>query len=533
MRKNKFFILGIIALAAFTLGFISCDIESDSSSSSSRSYNESVQRVVFAENTATISFYNLNSNDIFLVKVNTTSNAMPAASTGRALNVSLDLTKNEAVPSRSLLESQTRTLPQIGHPQAAKFSANPPPFTRSVARSAEYPVFNPAQLGDQRSFWVETVIDSGVWVQRTATLMATGRNGNIWIADGVRTPISTAQARSLSERFDIIYPAATSLLGFEFGGGPGGHGGVDGDPKVQILVYDINDTQGNPGVAGYFWAKDLFTQAQLSSAGVSVRTNLAEIFYIDANVFTIAPDFIYSTLVHELQHMINFNVKTITHNIASETWYNEMLSMVAEDLISPKVGINSTNSGHPVQARIPNFLEAYDRIGATEWLGGSSMEDISDQYGVTYAFGAYLVRNFGGPSLIREISLNNTIGIDSISSALFNVAGVTFEEAISRFGEALIFSGNSRPGGGMSFDRTVSGSAGGTRYTAQAFDIWTMRQARNNRTGPAVYVLTPYSMRPHSVLVQSSNDWQNVSGSLSVTLERPANEGVELFLMVR
>ena len=257
---------------------------------------------------------------------------------------------------------------------------------------------------------------------------------------------------------------------------------------------------------------------------MNARTNMAEIFYIDATVLINAPDYIYNTLIHELQHMINFNEKTIQHGIASETWYNEMLSMVAEDLVAPLIGNSVTSRSHPVQVRIPNFLEAYSQIGTTEWLEGTNIDEILDQYGVTYAFGAYLVRNFGGPSLIRRIAQNNTTGVDSISSALQDTNDTYFEQALSRFGEAMIFSGNYIPSGAKTFDQTVSGSVGGTRYTAHGFDIWSMYQARNNRIGPSVFSLNQANMRPHSILIHSSNAWQNVSGSFSVTLEKPANE---------
>ena len=531
MLKIKFSILGIITLLVFSLGFVSCEFFT-TTSASSRTYHQSVQKVVFTDNTATVTFHNLSANSIYLVKVNTSENVAQAANTGRALNVSLDLIKNEAAPSRSLLPEPERALPKMGHPQARRFSADPPVILRSVHRSVELPVINPAILGDQKSFWVEEVFDTDRWTQKMSTLMATGKHGNIWVVNSNNRQITVAQARAIAERFDVIYPSTTNIFGYEFGGGPGGHGGVDGDPKVQILVYDINDAQGNPGVAGFFWGKDLLTQSQLNSIGMSARTNMAEIFYIDANILINAPEFIYSTLVHELQHMIHFNVKTVEHGIASETWYNEMLSMVAEDLVAPLIGISATNRSHPVQYRIPSFLEAYNQIGAAEWLGGSNIEETSNQYGVTYAFGAYILRNFGGPSLIRRISLNDTSGISSVSSALQEVADVTFEQALSRFGEAMIFSGESIPAGALTFDRTVSGSVSGTQYTATGFDIWSMRQARSSRMGPAVFSLTQMEMRPHSILVQSSNAWQNLSGSYSITLEKPSNANIELYLMV-
>jgi hypothetical protein len=41
--------------------------------------------------------------------------------------------------------------------------------------------------------------------------------------------------------------------------------------------------------------------------------------------------------------MINFNVKYVTHGVSSDPWYNEMLSKMAEDIISPLIGVGASN----------------------------------------------------------------------------------------------------------------------------------------------------------------------------------------------
>jgi hypothetical protein len=51
--------------------------------------------------------------------------------------------------------------------------------------------------------------------------------------------------------------------------------------------------------------------------------------------------------------------------------------------------------------------------------------------------------------------------------------------------------------------------------------------------GPAVFELGLRDMRPHSVLLKSNKAWRNVSGSLAINLERPENDNIELYLMVK
>jgi hypothetical protein len=53
-------------------------------------------------------------------------------------------------------------------------------------------------------------------------------------------------------------------------------------------------------------------------------------------------------------------------------------------------------------------------------------------------------------------------------------------------------------------------------------------------TGPMIYDFAyQWSMRPHSVTLHSINEWRNRTGDFSITLERPNNPSVILYLMVR
>jgi hypothetical protein len=507
-RKNRLFFPGILSLMLLGLGLASCQ---DILGLGSQTQNESVRKVSFSGDTATVSFHNLERNKIYLVKVNTSSTELPASYTGYARH------------------SYARHA-RHSHPPVTDGT----PLTSGTPRSSagdQQPAFSPPQTGDERYFWVEEFFDTGRFVQKPATLTASGKYGNIWLMNDTQRAFSVVQAEALAEKFDLIYPLATNLLGYEYGGGPGGNGGRDGDPKIQILVYDIIFAHGGTGAYGYFWAKDYYTQDHLDNMGWDLKSNLAEIFYIDAGTYINSPDLIYSTLVHEFQHMINFNMKSVRRGAAqaSDLWYNEMLSMMAEDVISPLIGIDLSNQYHPILERIPVFLERYMQAGITEW----DTAHLSAHYAVTYAFGAYLMRNFGGPALLKEILANNSTGISSISSALQKVAGVSFSHALSRFGEAMVFSGYDRPQGTLSFHRTASSTVNGISYTAHGFDIWHMCQRPSNSVGPSVLDLNQTDMRPHSVVLQSSETWTNVSGSFSIVLDRPAHPSVELYLMIR
>ncbi|GHV93448.1 hypothetical protein AGMMS50268_39510 [Spirochaetia bacterium] len=230
--------------------------------------------------------------------------------------------------------------------------------------------------------------------------------------------------------------------------------------------------------------------------------------------------------------MINFNVKNVKHSKNSASWYNEMLSMLAEDMIAPLIGIEPTNSRHPIGTRIRPFLTWYFNEGVTDWNSNSN------SYSYKYAFGAYLARNYGGAKLIKNILANDSIDIDSISSALNQTAGIDFNYAVEKFAEALIFSDPTV--GRATFNKTVTDTIDGTTYTFTGFDIWS---ARYNLTvpagsyyswgGPTVYSLwNQPTMRPYSVYLQSYDDWKTGAKS-SVTLNKPVATGVKLYLMIR
>jgi len=103
--------------------------------------------------------------------------------------------------------------------------------------------------------------------------------------------------------------------------------------------------------------------------------------------------------------------------------------------------------------------------------------------------------------------------------------GMNFNQILKRYGEAMIFSGSSMPAGVHTFDRTAASTINGQTYTAYAFDVW-------KENGLAVNP-TVTKMRPYSIIVEQANDWKNRTGDLTITLNRPSDPNVVLYLMVK
>jgi hypothetical protein len=480
--------------------------------------NELVTKVQFTGPSET---FNFNNKNVYLVKINTSGSDVSAGNTGGARSLSPINEDYGKPPSANDLDAA----PRMGHPAADAFSANPPPIDKRNNKTQDAPLASSVSfnVGDTKQFWVESSYNNDNWVQRMATLAVQGKYGNIWV---INNSVTNAQAKAMSDKFDVIYPAETNILGYEHGGGPGGNGGKDGDPRIQILVYDIG---GN--TLGYFWSKDYYDQSSLVAAGVKYKTNIAEIFYINSSYVSSNLDLICSTLAHEFQHMINFNEKNVKRRLNPNTWYNEMLSMMTQDVIEGLIGITPAHQDHVIKSRIPLFLRYYTGSSFTNWYSNDST---GINYGKGYAFGAYLLRNYEGAALLKEILANNAVDAASITAAVKTVTGkeISFEESLRRFGEAMIFSGAQMPSGLMTFDKTVTSTINGYTYTAHGFDIWSISRSGGG-LGPYLSGLGAIKMDSHSITVHQSPEWKSNSGNLSITLERPANSNIEFYLLVK
>jgi hypothetical protein len=544
---------GLLTLLAAGFLFASCELffdkippETSGSTVETVTMPASVHQIYLdGSGNGQVTLTGLDNNDVFLVKVNAGArNVYGSVISGSALSADGALapaggseTDGFRVPAGTITTADGQTLTRYEYHRSVTIPADSgaPMLNRSTAGTP----FTPPEVGDTRNFYV-----GATSTQKPATLKTIGTYCNIWVVNANFDDSSTTndnkvtqtQLEELAAKFDAIYPLETALLGHENGGGPGGSGGADRDPKIQILVYDIDADFGKARsgvVLGYFYSGDLLNQTY---------SNKAEIFYLDSEFLDREPQTIYSTLIHEFNHMINFSVKIIKGNPyyrnawGTDTWYTEMLSMLAEDVIGPMVGIAANSAGHVIAARIPTWLAGnYAVYGPMQWDAGDALP----YYASNYAFGAYLVRNFGGPALLSHIAKSPQIGRDSLDASLRAIAGRSLYHATVRFGEALVYSG-SMPADVYSFDKTASSKIGGNTYTFAAFNIWNMSYSIEGETGtfhgPAVYEyknnelssIPPYTPQ----LFTTARSWLNKTGGLTITVSN-RNPGVSYFVMVR
>lgn len=352
-----------------------------------------------------------------------------------------------------------------------------------------------------KTLWIDNT-NSGSYQQKQATLRAVGTHCYVWVVDDYFTyevdsgsKVSSTTAQTIASKFDSIYLPEREIFGEEFWEGI----------TVNIVIFDIygdyKDTQMG-GVFGYFHGKDYYPYES--------HTNYGKYFYIDSYFSHGSENFkkeIYSTLVHEFQHMINWNQKRVKYGQVSETWYNEMLSLIAEDMMQSKLGISNV-----LVSRYKSFCEGYYLSGITDWLYG---DHVYYSYAMAAVFGAYLTRNYGGAQLVKNISQNGLANFPSITAA----TGKSIEDLIKGFVEAV-----SLPNGGLNKDAPTPITYSGYNYPMGAINLYSVSWGSGHR-GPALAGYNAqHSLRPYGFMLHSVG-YANGAGTVKLSFSsRPNND---------
>ena len=224
------------------------------------------------------------------------------------------------------------------------------------------------------------------------------------------------------------------------------------DGNITILLTDIgNDNSTNGGVIGYFYSKDNFLASAVNGSNERIMFYLDSVLLatpqIQGGVWNIT-DFwsqqMISTLAHEFQHMIHFYQKSVKFNATSQTWLNEMLSETTEDMVAIKLqnsGPRNVSYTNGTAGLAGNFNGRYPLFNSRNTLSLTSWTSASADYSKVSAFGAFLIRKYGGSGLLSSIVHSNLTGTDAIVSAL-QAKGITktFDDLLREWGEEVLIS---------------------------------------------------------------------------------------------
>jgi hypothetical protein len=212
----------------------------------------------------------------------------------------------------------------------------PASIPAAALRSTETPPL--AQFAARREFVTLGNVDGTDFEKVTADLVYTG--DNILIYADTATPengFTPLRILRFGDVFDqTLFPIDTAAFGRPTDIDGNGRLIVLMTPRVNALVSET-ECLADGFITGYFFGFDLV------STDVN-RSNRGEVFYMltpdvsgefscEHSVNEVA-DLVPSTFIHELQHMISYGAHVIQRGSLrdEETWLNEGLSLIAEEL---------------------------------------------------------------------------------------------------------------------------------------------------------------------------------------------------------
>lgn len=321
---------------------------------------------------------------------------------------------------------------------------------RSASVSSETAISG--KVGETKEIYVDNNTNISTFVQKSATLRAVGTYCYVWVVDDFysstagENKVDSAIAQEYADAFDKMYPMITNVFGkksdkicyYYDDDWRNMENYSSTGTKINIVVYDIGNDYSlsknqQCGIVGYFYAKDYIYN--YSEKGIT--SNNGKYFYIDSGYANSNFDTTISTLAHEFQHMVNYNQKTVLNDgLTSGQWYNEMLSMLCEDMMQEHLGIKDEDSP---KARTKVFNAYYYYFGISEYNSDNQI----CSYATAFSFGSFIARNFGGAELVQKISQNSLVDNDSITNAVNSLNGTeyTYDDLFEKYLLALF--GNS------------------------------------------------------------------------------------------
>jgi hypothetical protein len=192
----------------------------------------------------------------------------------------------------------------------------------------------------------------------------------------------------LASDFDTsLYPRSHELYGEE------PIPGVDGDPRVTILLEELAARSG-----GYYETRHYYASSVLP------ESNEREMVFVSAE--SVLEDRADAFVTHELQHLISFNQKEVLQRINEDTWLNEARS----EYVVSAVGLNAPFPGSTLQSRASSFIRA-GTDSLVEW------PNTTTDYGIASLFVHYLAEQFGSDAVSRTLSVPHA-GTAAVNASL-------------------------------------------------------------------------------------------------------------------
>ncbi len=510
MHQNRFII--IVILVCILTFFTQCSgsgsglgssSSSDSGSTTDTVVGGNISAVSISGSEGTASFDDISSTDTVVLMLFSYS----TSSSSSAFQVGESLSSSFLLDDGFLDEGNEDDNPDITgdfHDLLRSFEENLDPealLTEDDSNPNSH-LIKLASTGSQRTFKVlNSFSSSSSYDVVTATLRYQTDYFQFYVDNRNAGDLSALEIQEMATDFNNVILDEQDLFGTE--------SDINGDGKFAVLfTQTVNELGASSGgmVTGFFYAADLFDD---STYPIS---NEMEIFY----TFVPDPHAAYGTavtnsfattnifpgvLVHEYQHMISFNQHyNINGGSVEESWLNEAMSHLAEDMYSINASGYMTTTGLENYARVSGYL---DDIQNTCFSCGTSLY----QRGGSYLFVRYLYEQFelgnfsgDGASFIESLLDTNLTGVENVVNAVYG-AGASesqFKDLMGLFGLATYMSNT-----GVSSDN---------RFGFNGINLRTVQDDNRGTVlnGPAVQELSSFPFT--DTLSGSAINYMQISG---------------------
>jgi hypothetical protein len=282
----------------------------------------------------------------------------------------------------------------------------------------------PTEFGT-KAFWaVDTSKDT--YYRLYAKLLAENEYCKVYAETG--KGISETVAYNVAAEYLVIRQKMLDAFGFIYSDGGRDYDTIqiadefcDRDGKLTILLLDIKDDYkagvNESYVAGYFYAGDFLND---------YYSNKCDMIYIDTDpALKKNPADAYSTLAHELQHLMNFTATlmyrseetdgVITDIFLMDTWINEGLSSAAEwvysgEHLQDRVSWYNSQNGFGLIDRGNNFF-VWDNHD-------DDMYAVLDDYATVYLFFQWLrLQSNDGKEIYKDIIVSEDSDYLAVTNA--------------------------------------------------------------------------------------------------------------------
>ncbi|HSG86276.1 MAG TPA: hypothetical protein VLA23_08050, partial [Candidatus Limnocylindrales bacterium] len=298
------------------------------------------------------------------------------------------------------------------------------------ARTAQ--LFAQPQVGSTRQFWVINNLDSldgdlgaADFDRVTATLEYVGVHSLLYVDDAAPAQgLTESDIQRLGDLYDhILYESDVDFFGEP--------SDVDNNDQVIILLSPtVNGLtpEGSEGiVVGFFFGLDLFDPSTPNCSDCQF-SNDGELFYglvpdpdgdfSDPRSRTFVNQVLPGVMIHETEHMINFNFKVFVNRLSvlEELWLSEGLAHMAEELggdeadaagdITAADNLYATNFGRAFQ-----FLEDPSASSLTVVDGNGTL----GERGAAWLFLRWLAEQYGD-FFIRGLAQAPEQGVENVEA---------------------------------------------------------------------------------------------------------------------